>query len=307
MKENISNDLKRENNSSKDNSFFNFKLKRVITIFFYAFLVALIVKAFFIDAYQIPTGSMKNTLLVGDYILVNKAAYSFTTPKSIPLIGIRLPSFNIINFGKPKRNDVIVFDHPGFFKNEDFYIHSRLIKRIIGLPGDTLSIVSNEVYVNNQKLSSPKYAINNTADSSEQNNYDKEIFSFGNKWNKNNYGPVVVPYKGLKIKLTPKNIKYWKLLIDNELGEKAVREEGTVITIEDRPVETYIIKDDYYFVLGDNRDNSIDSRYWGFVPSDFIIGKAVIIYWSNDPYQRLDGFGSYFKEIRYKRILQKIK
>ena len=107
--------------------------------------------------------------------------------------------------------------------------------------------------------------------------------------------------------MNPKNIKYWKLLIDNELGEKVVREEGTVITIKDKPVKSYTIKDDYYFVLGDNRDNSVDSRYWGFVPSDFIIGKAELIYWSYNPYHNTTDFGSYLEAIRFKRILQKIK
>ncbi len=296
-----------QNNASKDYSFSHFNFKRLLKIFFYAFLAAIILRAFFIDAYQIPTGSMKNTLLVGDYIFINKAAYSFSTPKSIPLLGVKIPSFNIVSFSKPKRNDVIVFEHPGFFRNEDSYIHSRLIKRIIGLPGDTVLINNNEVYVNNIKLNYPQSAIIDTMNLLKKNFYDKRILSFENEWNKNNYGPVIVPYKGQKIKLNLKNIKYWKLLIDNELGEKAVREEGTVITIEDKPVETYTIKDNYYFVLGDNRDNSVDSRYWGFVPSNFIIGKAEIIYWSYDVYHNKAEFGAYFEAIRFKRILQKIK
>ena len=306
MDENISNKTNGENNLSKDNSFFNFKLKRILKIIFYAFLIAIILKAFLIDAYQIPTGSMKNTLLVGDYIIVNKAAYSLSTPKTIPLIGLRIPSFNIINFSKPKRNDIIVFDHPGFFRNEDNYIHSRLIKRIIGLPGDTVLIKNSEVYINNVKLNCPVNVINDTANVMEKNYYDKRIYSYGNEWNRSNYGPVVVPYKGLKIKLSPKNIKYWKLLIDNELSKKAVREEGTVITIEDKPVETYTIHDNYYFVLGDNRNNSVDSRFWGFVPSNFIIGKAEIIYWSFEPYQKNIGIGSFIKSVRFNRIFNNI-
>ncbi len=306
MKENISNEINGEGNSSKKNSLFNFKLKRILKIFFIALTLSVIFKAFLVDAYQIPTGSMKDTLLVGDYIFVNKVAYSFSTPKTLPLIGIKIPWLTIINFSKPKRNDVIVFDHPGFFKNEDPYIHSRLIKRIIGLPGDTVLINNNEVYINNVKLTYPPNAIIDTTNLIEKKFYDKNILSFGNEWNKGNYGPVVVPYKGLKIKLSPKNIKYWKLLIDNELSKKAVREEGTVITIEDKPVETYTIHDNYYFVLGDNRNNSVDSRFWGFVPSNFIIGKAEIIYWSFEPYQKNIGIGSFIKSVRFNRIFNNI-
>ena len=245
--------------------------------------------------------------LTGDYIIVNKVAYSLTTPKTLPLIGIKIPWLTIVHLSKPKRNDVIVFDYPGIFKKEDHYIHSRLIKRIIGLPGDTIQIINNKVYANNVKLKCSVNDLIDTADAVNKDYYDKNILSFGNEWSKSNYGPVVIPYKGLKIDLNPKNIKYWKLLIDNELGEKVVREEGTVITIKDKPVKSYTIKDDYYFVLGDNRDNSVDSRYWGFVPSDFIIGKAELIYWSYNPYHNTTDFGSYLEAIRFKRILQKIK
>ena len=92
-----------------------------------------------------------------------------------------------------------------------------------------------------------------------------------------------------------------------KLGEKAVQEEGTVITIHDKPVNKFTLQNDYYFVLGDNRENSMDSRYWGFVPSNFIIGKAEIIYWSVDPYNQNKNVKNIFNSIRFNRILSVIK
>ena len=205
-------------NSSSDISLINNNLKHIFKIFLYAVLFAVILKAFLIDAYQIPTGSMKNTLLIGDYIVVNKAAYSLSTPKTIPLTDIKIPSLKIIDFTKPKRNDVIVFEHPGYFRNEDTYIHSRLVKRIIGLPSDTILIKDNQVFVNGNKINSPQSAIIDSTLNNNHNFIDKKLYSFGKEWNKNNYGPIVIPHKGLTINLNSKNIKFWKLLIDNEVG-----------------------------------------------------------------------------------------
>ena len=168
-----------------------------------AVVLALFIRTFVVQAFKIPSGSMIPTLLVGDHILVNKFIY-----------GIKIPFINktLIPISTPQRNDVIVFIYPED-KSKDF------IKRVIGLPGETLKMIDRKIYIND-KLLDDKYGV--YRDSPEQ-----LPLSYG----KANFGPVTVPGGRL-------------------------------------------------FVMGDNRDNSHDSRYWGFVPFEYVKGKALIIYWS---------------------------
>ncbi len=168
-----------------------------------ALLLALVIRAFVIQAFKIPSGSMKTTLLVGDHILVNKFIY-----------GIRLPYWNqeIIPISEPKRQDIVVFRYP-VDPSKDF------IKRVIGLPGDTVRIKDKQVFVNDQPLSEP-YVVHS----------DSRILPAGVS-SRDNMGPIVVP---------PNNL----------------------------------------FVMGDNRDESYDSRFWKFVDVSELRGKAFVIYWS---------------------------
>ncbi len=168
-----------------------------------AVILALFIRTFVIQAFKIPSGSMIPSLLVGDHILVNKFIY-----------GIKIPFINktLIPISTPHRNDVIVFIFPKD-KSKDF------IKRVIGLPGETLKIINGKIYIN-EKLFDDEYGI--YSDSQEQRLINPT---------KSNYGPTKIPAGHL-------------------------------------------------FVMGDNRDNSHDSRFWGFVPIESVRGKALIIYWS---------------------------
>jgi signal peptidase I len=163
-----------------------------------AILLALFIRAFVVQAFKIPSGSMEPTLLVGDHILVNKFIY-----------GIKIPYLQstLIPISDPDRGDIIVFIYPED-QSKDF------IKRVIGLPGDRIQIQGKAIFVNGQPFDD-KYG-----------HYDEKA---GNTHR--SYGPVVVPK-------------------------------------------------DHYFVMGDNRDHSLDSRFWGFVRSTAVKGKAFIIYWS---------------------------
>jgi signal peptidase I len=174
-----------------------------------AILLALLIRAFVVQAFKIPSGSMKPTLLVGDHILVNKFIYG---------IKLRVPfsslNYTLIPISSPKRNDVVVFIYPVDPK-KDF------IKRVIGLPGDTVQIKNKKIYINNQPMVDP-HGVHS----------DQMIIPEAEQ-PRDNTGPIIVP---------PHN----------------------------------------YFVMGDNRDESYDSRYWGFVDQKEIIGEAFIIYWSWD-------------------------
>jgi signal peptidase I len=171
-----------------------------------AVILALFVRTWVVQAFKIPTGSMEDNLLIGDHLLVNKFVFG---PTVSPVERVLLPVRDI------RRGDILVFKYPDE-PERDF------IKRVIGLPGETLELRNKKVYVNGQVLEEPYVHFLEPASEGQ------EITSFDVR---ERYGPVRVP-------------------------------------------------DDQYFVMGDNRDNSQDSRYWGFLPRSYVKGKALMIYWS---------------------------
>lgn len=207
----------------------------------FALVAAMILRIFVVQAFRIPTGSMENTLLVGDFLLVNKFIYGVRTPDKIPFINIRIPWIRLPGLRKPHRGDVVVFKYP-VNPDQDY------IKRCVAIGGDTIVIKNKQLYVNSKPISNPKHVKFSafTMPSGQRENGIKPE----NAGNRDNYGPIVVP-------------------------------EG------------------HYFMMGDNRDNSLDSRYWGFLPEENIVGEAVIIYFSWDKNARLYQI---FDMIRWSRV-----
>jgi len=174
-----------------------------------AVILALFIRTFVVQAFKIPTGSMENNLLIGDHLLVNKFVLG---PTMWPIERLLLP------IGEIRRRDVLVFKYPEE-PDRDF------IKRVIGLPGETLEVREKKVYINGSPLDEPyAHYLTPAADESQYH----EVTSFDVR---ERYGPVTVP-------------------------------------------------PNQYFMMGDNRDNSQDSRYWGFLPRENIKGRALLIYWS---------------------------
>ena len=279
-------------------------MKRLLKILVLVIIIVLILKSFIVDAFKIPTGSMKDTLLEGDFILVNKAAYSISTPHQIPFWGKRLARTELISTGKPEFNDVIAFEIPTDYYNPDAEDYSVLVKRIIGLPCDTVEIINQELFINHRKYRTPSYIQLNLNESPIEK-INKDLFPYNNKWSLENYGPIVIPQKGMTVELNPKNILLWQNAINIDYGKKIVSVEGTVVNVNNQPLREYTFEKDYYFVLGDNRKNSIDSRYFGYIPQEWIIGKAFMIYWSQIPVQS-SGISDYFNSIRFSRLMQSI-
>jgi len=279
-------------------------MKRLLKILVLVLILALVLKSFVVDAFKIPTGSMKDTLLEGDFLLVNKVAYSISTPYQIPFIGKRLSRTELISIGKPEFNDVVAFEVPANIYDPTSEEYSVLIKRIIGLPGDTIEIKDQILYINNKKYRTPSFIKLNLNESPIEN-INKDLFPYNNKWSLENYGPVVIPQKGMEVELDPKDILLWQNAINTDYGKKVVSVEGSVINIDNQPIRKYIFEKDYYFVLGDNRKNSIDSRYFGYIPEEWIIGKAFMIYWSQLPVQST-GISDYYSSIRFSRLMQSI-
>jgi signal peptidase I len=280
-------------------------MKRLIKILISLLILALFLKLFVVDAFKIPTSSMKDTLLEGDFLLVNKTAYSISTPHQIPFLGKRLSRTELIATGNPAFNDVIAFEIPANIYDPASEEYSILIKRIIGLPGDTIELKNQELYINSQKYRTPSFIKINLNETPIEN-VNKDLFPYNNKWSLENYGPIVVPKKGMKVELDPQNILLWQNAINTDYGAKVISVEGTVINLNKQPIRDYIFEKDYYFVLGDNRKNSIDSRYFGYIPKEWIIGKAFMIYWSQIPAQSA-GISDFFNTIRFSRLMQSIE
>ena len=282
-------------------------IKRFFQILFILLLVTVILRSFFLAAYKIPTGSMENTLLPGDYLFISKVDYKLTTPRYIPFTQIDIPHITLLNIGKPKLYDVIVFKFPG--KNYGKIIDNKLnlVKRIVALPGDTLEIIYRNLYLNNKKITPPGNVFYNNPKIVSDGIRENGIFPSNKNWNADNYGPLIIPKKGEVINLNLKNIKFWRTIINNDTDSSNVSVEGSVININGKPARKYKLRQNYYFVMGDNRENSLDSRFWGFVPEDNIIGKALIIYWSIDLDTAKTSKNDFIDKVRFDRILRIIK
>jgi len=131
---------------------------------------------------------------------------------------------------------------------------------------------------------------------------DPRIFPKGAPYNEDNWGPVVVPKKGDVITLSLENLDRWKIFIEREGHRVSIDAQGR-ITIDGVPTQRYVVERDYVFGMGDNRDNSLDGRFWGFIPKEDIVGTPLIVYWSWDPDLSLfsDPVGK-IKSIRFHRI-----
>ena len=194
-----------------------------------ALVLALVIRTFVIQAFKIPSGSMKNTLLIGDHILVSKFSYGIHIPNELPFTNIKL--FSDIRFfaSTPERGDIIVFRYPRD-ESRDF------IKRVIGLPGDKVQIARQKVYINGH-LYNDSFARHTERPGDEP--YPP----------RDDFGPTIVP-------------------------------------------------DGHLFMLGDNRENSQDSRFWGFLDVEKVKGRAILIYWS------WNGLENWVRTERFGQFLQ---
>lgn len=216
-------------------------------------IVSVVVIVFFIrlaivEAFRIPTGSMEDTLLVGDFLLVNKFVYGISSPDWIGIpftrIGFFVPNIRSKGLKEPEQGDIVVFRYP---RDPNL----SYIKRCVATEGQTIEIRDKKVYVDGIPFENPDHS-KFTSDITYPQGYVEQAIAYKNMEmaNRDNFGPVTVP-------------------------------EG------------------HLFVMGDNRDNSADSRYWGFLDRDLVIGRALIIYFSWDarkPLYRLN------RKIRWERF-----
>ena len=269
---------------------------------FWAAIAALIIKTFLIETSRVPTGSMESTIRVGDFLFVNKFIYGSSSPRTIPFTNVVLPYFQLPALKEPERGDIVVFEYPGDRDELKPVEIVNYVKRCIGIPGDTIFIDNKVVFVNGKEAPRPAHIqyINNYV--TPKGVVNPRIFPAGSNFNEDNYGPIVVPKKGDVIELTPVNIEAWRTIIDREFGRRVVTLEGDQVLIDGKPVKNYTIQKDYYFMMGDNRDDSADSRFWGFVPRDKVVGQAFLIYWSWEPSIPFSDFFNLLGSVRINRI-----
>ena len=410
----------------------NKSLKKVaewVDAILFALVAVYFINLFIFQMYKIPSSSLEKSLLVGDYLMVNKVSYGPripNTPLSFPLVQNTFPIIDTKSYiewphwgykrlkglGHVKRNDIVVFNYPAGDtvalkspSNQDYYYSVRLfgrdevwsnkerfgdivyrpvdrrenyVKRCIGMPGDSLQIINNEVYIGGVHLPLPKnvqfnyfvetqgnplsdrqfrtlnvsmedrYWLNrppqdadsyiervgierntdgffnpvyiipltkdalqklekngwarsvhidpgNIFDEKDQNLYPY-VDSLG--WSRDNYGPIWIPRKGATVELNALNLALYSRCITAYEGNSLQTKNGQLL-INGSPAASYTFKYDYYFMMGDNRHNSQDSRSWGFVPEDHIVGKPILIWLSTDKDRGLFDGG-----IRWNRIFR---
>ena len=247
----------------------------------YALFAVLVINSFVLASFEVPTGSMEDTVKTGDRLFVNKFIYGGSTPYTIPLTSIRIPHLRVPGFRKVARGDVIVFDWPGNRDQVEKPTQMWYLKRCIALPGDTLRIDQRVVYVNGKIFQNPNHSKFLRPASEPADYRNPYIFPRGAKFNEDDYGPIVIPQKGMTLILNSQTFPAWEVFIRRE-GHAAEMTDGKIF-IDGRETSYYTVARDYLFAMGDNRDDSLDSRFWGFVPLEDVIGTPILVYWSWNP------------------------
>ncbi|MEM1117312.1 MAG: signal peptidase I [Bacteroidota bacterium] len=329
-----------------------------------ALTIIILLRAFIFEPYRIPSESMENTLLVRDFLIVSKLHYGARTPATIGipftriyLPGLELPQTRLPGFSEPKRGDVIVFNYPSAEDIERGSISEAVpverrfpyIKRLMGLPGDTLAVLDKVLHINGEPvplqptmkqrwkvtatggtrpnarqleemdilleigsdrrqgsvLAEPReYVVVATPEALEpfvarDDVARVEPFALDESWrdelfnaNPDHVPPQVIPGEGITVPLNARTLPLYAEVIQRYEG-RDLRIDGNRILVDGQPAASYTFGQDYYFAMGDFRDNSVDSRWWGVVPETHLVGKATFTFLSftqGFPIPRLNRF-----------------
>ncbi len=257
----------------------------------WAFLIIIVfvIKSTIFAGYIVPTGSMENTIMTGDFLIGNQLAYNIHTPDRIGIpwtkFGIDIPHLRLKGMGKVSTGDIVIFRFP--LDHSTFYV-----KRCIAQSGQKIKIIDKEIFIDDEKFTNSNKSIFTRKNSYTNQQKNQGIFPIGNG-NEDNYSEITIPSKGDTLFFS--NINYSILKNVVELDRNQISVENNQIKINNEFTNYYVVQNNLYFMMGDNRDNSYDSRFWGFVSEDLIIGKPLFV------------LASYNKKIPFYRILEKFR
>jgi len=217
---------------------------------FFAVLVAILIKTFLIETSRVPTGSMEKTILIGDFLFVNKFIYGSSSPRNVMFTNITLPYFQLPAIREPKKGDIIVFEYPG---DRDVLVPKDIlnyVKRCVAEPGDQIEIKNKVVYINGEEAHRPYHIQYLDRNVKSKDFAQPDIFPKGSGWNKDQYGPLRIPKKGDVIKLTLENIETYRTLINRNYGKRIVEIKGKNIYIDDQLTSEYTIPPRLLFCYG---------------------------------------------------------
>ncbi len=249
-------------------------LKAYASALIAAIVLALGIKSFVLDVVVVPSPSMEPAILPGDCLLVNKLTYG-------PLMGgWRVPWFRAPGLRSVGRGDVVVFRFPHFEHREENAARKLFVKRVAGLPGDIADVRNGSLRVNGRMLTDYAVRLSDT------------VFAALST-------PLTIPRRGDLIPLDSGNFACLAALLVQE-GHR-LDSAGGRITLDGAPHSSYRVRQNYYLVVGDNPDHSFDSRAWGLLAEEAIVGRAEMIYWSYGP------AGGAAHSVRWNRILTFIR
>lgn len=286
-----------------------FSGNKLLNLLFYFCLVCLFLFAlqlFCFTSFKIPSDSMEPVLVAGDWIMVNKmvkGARLFNLWRALNSEEVKI--YRIPGLGEFKRNDVLVFNFPyreGRWDSICFDVMKYYVKRCVALPGDTLEIRKGFYKIRGIEDSIGNLPAQQYISGLGGNNCLGIVMeSFPqNKvldWTIQEFGPLVIPHKEMITEMNEKNYLLYKQLIDWE-QKKKLRIDGNRILLSDSVIKEYQFLENYYFVSGDKMIYSQDSRYWGMLPESYIVGKAELIWRSEDLNTG---------KIRWERMMKRIK
>lgn len=270
------------------------------------FLLWLFCLMFVYATFTIPTDSMQPGIKPGDVVFVEKVSTGarifniFAAANGDTVKVRRMPGWR-----KFRRNDVLVFNfvHRNSWDTIEMNIRKYYIKRCVAAPGDTIAIEGFVYKVNGEPLlryPSPAefslyYPDDSVGRSERRRGYMADLSDSIDNWTIRDFGPLTVPARDTLVPIDTITFRRYRQLIEHETGKKVACRDG-LVTLGDSAITSYRFKNNYYFMAGDNAVYSMDSRYWGLVPEEFIVGKADFIIWSKTR-----------KGIQWKRLFNAVK